>query len=202
VDFLTAEAPSAGLYIAERFADRFLVRENGGAHSGTPFSYRIVAKRKDVHAVRLERVTPPRPTRPPAYKSGVYLLTTQFPRLIGERCSRSGRSRSAGRPERLTHTMPMLSPQRHRTPRPRPSRARWMLCASRSSEYVSVTMRRKPVRCDEIRIFRNHRWQREMSITTAPVDAVRASRYGWAIPLCGCGRCCCARSGSRCRARS
>jgi hypothetical protein len=60
--FLTAEAPSAGLYIAERFADRFLVRENGGAHSGTPFSYRVVAKRKDVHAVRLERVTPPRPT--------------------------------------------------------------------------------------------------------------------------------------------
>ena len=41
----------------------------------------------------------PRPTRLPAYKSGVYLLTTQFPRLIGERCSRSGWSRSAGRPE-------------------------------------------------------------------------------------------------------
>jgi endogenous inhibitor of DNA gyrase (YacG/DUF329 family) len=48
-----------------------------------------------------------------------------------------------------------------------------VLCASRSSDYVSVTMRRKPVRRDEVRF--NGR-----TITTAPVDAVGA--YEWGHP--------------------
>ena len=43
-------------------------------------------------------------------------------------------------------------------------------------------MRRKPVSRDEVRIFSDHRWNREMSITTAPIDAVRVDGYGGGDP--------------------
>jgi hypothetical protein len=42
-------------------------QELGGGASSTPFAYRIVARRKDVSAPRLRRVTPP---DAPAHEAG------------------------------------------------------------------------------------------------------------------------------------
>ena len=58
-------------------------------------------------------------------------------------------------------------------------------------------MRRKPVSRDEVRIFSDHRWNREMSITTAPIDAVRVDGYGGGDPIGGYGTRCCASLASR-----
>ena len=58
--FLTPEGDCGGLHVAQRGTTGFSVREHGRGTSGVPFSYRIVAKRKDVEAPRLEKVTPPR----------------------------------------------------------------------------------------------------------------------------------------------
>jgi hypothetical protein len=45
-------------------------------------------------------------------------------------------------------------------------------------------MRRKPVSRDEVRIFSDHRWYPSTpSITTAPIDAVRATEYSWGHPI-------------------
>ena len=76
-------------------------------------------------------------------------------------------------------------------------RSRLRLCLSRSSHYFSVTMLRKPVRLDEIRTFSDHRRNRSVNITTAPVDAVRVDGYGGGAPLRGYGSRCCANSGNR-----
>ncbi len=46
-----------GLYIAEKTASGFVVRELGGGRSNTAFDYRIVAKRKGFENVRMEDVT-------------------------------------------------------------------------------------------------------------------------------------------------
>ena len=55
--FITAEGESAGLYIARRTRRGFEVREQGGGQSSVDFSYRIVAKRRDVPAGRFARTT-------------------------------------------------------------------------------------------------------------------------------------------------
>ena len=55
--FITAEGESAGLYIARRTRRGFEVREQGGGQSSVDFSYRIVAKRRDVPAGRFARAT-------------------------------------------------------------------------------------------------------------------------------------------------
>ena len=59
--FLTAEGESAGLYVARRTRRGFEVRERGGGRSGVSFSYRVVAKRKDVAARRFARTVIPAP---------------------------------------------------------------------------------------------------------------------------------------------
>jgi hypothetical protein len=68
--FLTPEGDSQGLYISNRSPSGFEVHEQGGGTSDLPFSYRVVAKRKDVQprAERLQRVEvspPPAPEAPP-----------------------------------------------------------------------------------------------------------------------------------------
>ena len=55
--FITAEGESAGLYIARRTRRGFEVREQGRGRSSVDFSYRIVAKRRDVPAGRFARAT-------------------------------------------------------------------------------------------------------------------------------------------------
>jgi len=46
--------------VRDKAATGFVVQELGSAASGTPFAYRIVARRKDVSAPRLNRVQLPK----------------------------------------------------------------------------------------------------------------------------------------------
>jgi hypothetical protein len=57
--FLQAEGECNGLYVRDKTATGFAVREQGSGKSDTPFSYRIVARRKDVSAPRLNRTKLP-----------------------------------------------------------------------------------------------------------------------------------------------
>jgi hypothetical protein len=51
--FLTAEGETAGLYVADRSDTGFEVREQRGGDGEVAFSYRVVARRRDVDAGRL-----------------------------------------------------------------------------------------------------------------------------------------------------
>ncbi len=57
--FLTPEGDSRGLYVSSKSATGFTVHEQQGGTSRLPFSYRVVARRKDVEAVRLARFSLP-----------------------------------------------------------------------------------------------------------------------------------------------
>lgn len=57
--FLQAEGECRGLSVRDKTATGFVVQELGGGTSSAPFAYRIVARRKDVSAPRLNRVTLP-----------------------------------------------------------------------------------------------------------------------------------------------
>ncbi|PZR99648.1 MAG: hypothetical protein DLM70_15090 [Chloroflexi bacterium] len=56
--FLTPEADSEGLYLSNKTPSAFTVKEQREGLSTLPFSYRIVAKRRDIEAPRLKQVTP------------------------------------------------------------------------------------------------------------------------------------------------
>jgi hypothetical protein len=58
--FLTAYGDTNGLYVTKRTAKAFEVREHQRGKSSAPFSYRIVAKRKDIEGERLAKVSLPR----------------------------------------------------------------------------------------------------------------------------------------------
>jgi hypothetical protein len=55
--FLTAEGDSRGLYVSAKNPTAFMVREQQGGVSTARFSYRLVARRRDVEAPRLKKVT-------------------------------------------------------------------------------------------------------------------------------------------------
>ena len=57
--FLTPEGPSNGLYVTDRSSTGFEVREQGEGTSEISFSYRIMTKRADAGAGRLERLERP-----------------------------------------------------------------------------------------------------------------------------------------------
>jgi hypothetical protein len=57
--FLAPEGESKGLYVSAKSASGFTVREQQGGASTVAFSYRLVARRKDVAAPRLATVTLP-----------------------------------------------------------------------------------------------------------------------------------------------
>jgi hypothetical protein len=59
--FLTPHGDSKGLYVSHRDAHGFTVHEQQGGISDITFSYRIVAKRKDIKAERLAKYEPHRP---------------------------------------------------------------------------------------------------------------------------------------------
>ena len=64
--FLTPEGDCNGLYVSSKSPTGFEVRELKGGTSSLGFSYRVVAKRKDIPGARLERVPmPARVERPP-----------------------------------------------------------------------------------------------------------------------------------------
>ncbi|HGN6580717.1 TPA: hypothetical protein ACKUPG_004430 [Bacillus cereus] len=54
--FITPEGDSKGLYVSKKTSKSFEVREQQEGRSNISFSYRVVAKRKDVTAPRLEKV--------------------------------------------------------------------------------------------------------------------------------------------------
>ena len=59
--FLSPEGDTAGLYVAARHRTGFEVRERHGNKSTATFSYRVVARRKDIEGRRLEKLDgPPR----------------------------------------------------------------------------------------------------------------------------------------------
>jgi hypothetical protein len=69
--FLTPHGESNGLFVARRTRQSFAVREQGGGASSVTFSYRIVARRRDVDAPRLARVKrSPKLKRQPRVKLG------------------------------------------------------------------------------------------------------------------------------------
>jgi hypothetical protein len=83
--FLTPEGDSKGLYVNSKHAGGFEVREQQGGTSNLRFSYRIVAKRKDILGKRLEQVdlpaapipsqppeSPPKPEVPTPHPSGFF----------------------------------------------------------------------------------------------------------------------------------
>jgi hypothetical protein len=64
--FLTEYGDSEGLYISDQTPTGFQVRERRGGQSTVPFRYRIVARRADLSAARLEKVIAPiQPDLPP-----------------------------------------------------------------------------------------------------------------------------------------
>jgi hypothetical protein len=54
--FLSPYGDSNGLYVADRTANGFLVQEQKGGTSNLAFSYRIVAKRKDIAPTRSAKI--------------------------------------------------------------------------------------------------------------------------------------------------
>ena len=68
--FLVPEGPSQGLYVTRRTRNGFEVRETQDGRSTLAFSYRIVARRRDVDAPRFKRVkAPSKFTRPVALET-------------------------------------------------------------------------------------------------------------------------------------
>lgn len=57
--FLTAYGESRGMFVEERSASAFRVREHNGGVSDGAFAYRVAAKRKGIVAKRLPKVSPP-----------------------------------------------------------------------------------------------------------------------------------------------
>jgi hypothetical protein len=57
--FLTAEGETNGLHVTNKTPSSFVVREGHGGTSNVSFSYRVVAKRKDIEGTRLEHVDEP-----------------------------------------------------------------------------------------------------------------------------------------------
>jgi hypothetical protein len=66
--FLTPRGDSNGLYVGNQTPNGFTVQEQQGGKSNIGFSYRVVAKRRDIPGVRLEHVDEP-PTLPDAFKT-------------------------------------------------------------------------------------------------------------------------------------
>ena len=57
--FLTPYGPTSGLYVEKRTAHNFVVREQQEGKSHLPFSYRVVAKRRDIDVPRLKKMPAP-----------------------------------------------------------------------------------------------------------------------------------------------
>jgi hypothetical protein len=57
--FPAARGDSKGLYVSDQTATGFTVREQQGGTTNIGFSYRVVAKRKDIEGARLEHVAEP-----------------------------------------------------------------------------------------------------------------------------------------------
>ncbi len=93
--FLTPYGDSAGLFVSTRTRAGFEVREQGGGTSRLKFSYRVVARRKDVKVKRFQRISRPSVPKMPA------ALTT--PDIVSQSAKVAGKRRPAGKqPQAMT----------------------------------------------------------------------------------------------------
>ena len=101
--FLSPEGLSHGLYVSRRTRDGFEVREQHRGTNTVPFSYRIVARRRDVDAPRFKRVKLPalpkllRPLKVKPPKMPGPVRPPQLKTLLG---MTRGRKPSVGKPGR------------------------------------------------------------------------------------------------------
>ena len=97
--FLTPEGDSRGLYVGRKTRQGFEVREQGGGSATLKFSYRVVARRKDVDAARFEKVTmPERPPVPELPKiAPLPILSRRKSSASKPRAKASGRKRGHSR---------------------------------------------------------------------------------------------------------
>jgi hypothetical protein len=80
--FLTPKGDSRGLYVSSQSATGFTVNEQQGGTSSLGFSYRVVARRKDVAAERLAKFSlPARPSRTDAGSAAQAAKSPDVPRL-------------------------------------------------------------------------------------------------------------------------
>jgi hypothetical protein len=94
--FLSAEGDSDGLFISEKRSNGFVVREQHGGRSTLPFSYRVVAIRKDVKAPRfqvtgipaLATATKPVKVRRPAVKMPMLISPAELSRRAAREVQR------------------------------------------------------------------------------------------------------------------
>jgi hypothetical protein len=100
--FLTPLGDSLGLYVKGKGPSSFEVREQQGGTSSLAFSYRVVAKRKDIKGSRLEKVKLPKARRVAEVKP---LLTTKELRvgLTPPERPRSPKTRKPKPKRRKTH---------------------------------------------------------------------------------------------------
>jgi hypothetical protein len=93
--FLTPLGDSQGLYVSGKGSSSFKVREQQGGTSSVAFSYRVVARRKDIKGRRLEKVKIPRALRVAEVRPGlvrelrVNLTPPERPRPPKQRRSQS-----------------------------------------------------------------------------------------------------------------
>lgn len=107
--FLTPEGDSRGLYVSGKSAAGFTVSEQQGGTSSLAFSYRVVARRKDVAAGRLAKFSLPAVARPsdasaaasaaaaPGAAPGKAAKSPDLPRLEPSQVSALPQARSRGR---------------------------------------------------------------------------------------------------------
>lgn len=81
--FLSPEGDSKGLYVSSRTPAGFQVREQTNGTSTLPFSYRVVARRKDVSAARFEKVELPKARKTPPYSKDKIPKPPKRPNLPG-----------------------------------------------------------------------------------------------------------------------
>jgi hypothetical protein len=106
--FLTPYGDTKGLHVAARTPAGFTVEEHDRGRSEIAFAWRVVARRKDITAERLAKVTlppePKHPTPPPA-------TTAVEPKLVP-----APRKRKPKNPESIPHTHPATARPQTRKP--------------------------------------------------------------------------------------
>jgi hypothetical protein len=125
--FLTSEGESQGLYVRRRTRAGFEVWERGGGKSGVGFSYRVVAKRKDIPGRRFEKV---KTTRPAA------------PRLKMPHAPAAGRQRKQAADLGIADLSPLIA--RARAAMRRLSSGRWAKRKEASRRGGAATKARRP----------------------------------------------------------
>jgi hypothetical protein len=116
--FLTPHGDCLGLHVSRRGPTSFTVTENQGGQAAISFSYRIVARRKDVEAKRLPKVKAPEPAAPLPDLIQVPTPKDIIPKVpdLPESRSRPKRVKRQPpkKPERSKHAVPLVAERKPR----------------------------------------------------------------------------------------